>query len=55
MKLKGDEGAGGAEELDFSDLKPMDAFMMTMEDLVVEMERRASRRLLLGASRRFRP
>ena len=30
----------GDDDLDFSDMKPMDAFEMKMEDLVVEFERR---------------
>ena len=35
-----EDGAGGGDDMDFSDLKPIDAFTMKMEDLVVEMERR---------------
>ena len=36
----GDDGFTGDDDLDFSDMKPMDAFEMKMEDLVVEFERR---------------
>ena len=36
----GDDFTGGDDDLDFSDMKPMDAFEMKMEDLVVEFERR---------------